>query len=90
MCVSKDISLDVTYDKIVNENLFLSYSAGIGVDLMVDGLKRLVPQLKNTDLLDGNRLVVHLDKIEKAHEALQYVEVNKQRCVLRTRGCGGL
>ena len=35
-------------------------------------------------------LVVHLDKIEKAHEALQYVEVNKQRCVLRTRGCGGL
>lgn len=75
----KDISVDVTYDRIVNENLWLSYSAGMGVDLMMDGLKRLVPQLKNTDLfelLDGNRLVVYLNKIEKAHEALQYVEVH--------------
>lgn len=70
--------IDVTNEKLVGEDVFLSYNGGKGLDMVIEGVKNLVPQLKDIEIIEfvgGNKVIVHLGKIEKAHEALEKIEI---------------
>lgn len=77
--ISTTFDIDVTYEKIVGEDVYLSYNGGKGLDIVIEGVKSLVPQLKDIEIIEftgGNKVIVHLGEIEKAHEALEKVTVN--------------
>lgn len=76
--LSTTLDIDVTFEKLVGEDVFLSYNGGKGLDMMIEGVKNLVPQLRDIEIIEfvgGNNVVVHLGKIEKAHEALEKIEI---------------
>ena len=77
--VSTTFDIDVTYEKLVGEDVYLSYNGGKGLNMVIEGVKSLVPQLKDIEIIEfagGNTVIVHLGKIEKAHEALEKIAVN--------------
>lgn len=77
--VSTTFDIDVTYEKLVGEDVYLSYNGGKGLNMVIEGVKNLVPQLKDIEIIEfagGNNVIVHLGKIEKAHEALEKIAVN--------------
>lgn len=77
--LSTTFDIDVTYEKLVGEDLYLSYNGGKGLDMVIEGVKNLVPQLKDIEIIEfasGNNVIVHLGEIEKAHEALEKIAVN--------------
>lgn len=77
--LSTTFDIDVTYEKLVGEDVYLSYNGGKGLDMVIEGVKSLVPQLKDIEIIEfagGNNVIVHLGEIEKAHEALEKVTVN--------------
>lgn len=77
--LSSTFDIDVTYEKLVGEDVYLSYNGGKGLDMVIEGVKNLVPQLKDTEIIEfasGNNVIVHLGEIEKAHEAFEKIAVN--------------
>lgn len=77
--LSTSFDIDVTYEKLEGEDLFLSYNGGKGLDMVIEGVKSLVPQLKDIELVEfasGNNVIVHLGKIEKGHDALEKITIN--------------
>lgn len=77
--LSTTFDVDVTYEKLVGEDVYLSYNGGKGLDMVIEGVKNLVPQLKDIEIIEfasGNNVIVHLGKIENAHEALEKIAVN--------------
>ena len=77
--ISATFDIDVTYEKLVGEDVFLSYNGGKGLDMVIEGAKNLVPQLKDIEIIEfasGNNVIAHFGKIEKAHEALEKIVVN--------------
>lgn len=77
--LSSTFDIDVTYEKLVGEDVYLSYNGGKGLDMVIEGVKNLVPQLKDIEIIEfasGNNVIVHLGKIENAHEALEKIIVN--------------
>ena len=77
--LSTTFDIDVTYEKLVGEDVYLSYNGGKGLDMVIEGVKNLVPQLKDIKIIElasGNNVIVHLGKIENAHEALEKIIVN--------------
>lgn len=77
--LSSTFDIDVTYEKLVEEDVYLSYNGGKGLDMVIEGVKNLVPQLKDIEIIEfasGNNVIVHLGKIENAHEALEKIAVN--------------
>lgn len=77
--LSSTFDIDVTYEKLVGEDVYLSYNGGKGLDMVIEGAKNLVPQLKDIEIIEfvsGNNVIVHLGKIENAHEALEKIIVN--------------
>lgn len=77
--LSSTFDIDVTYEKLVGEDVYLSYNGGKGLDMVIEGVKNLVPQLKDIEIIEfasGNNVIVHLGEIEKAHEAFEKIAVN--------------
>lgn len=77
--ISTTFDIDVTYEKLVGEDVYLSYNGGKGLDMVIEGVKSLLPQLKDIEIIEfagGNNVIVHLGKIEKAHETLEKIAVN--------------
>lgn len=77
--LSTTFDIDVTYEKLVGEDVYLSYNGGKGLDMVIEGVKNLVPQLKDIEIIEfagNNKVIVHLGKIEKAHEALEKISIN--------------
>ena len=81
--ISKEFSLNLTYKGLVNEVLKLSYSAdAVGIDLIIKGLLAIVSSLveqKVVEIGENNLMLVHLDKIENVHKALQQIDVEDIR-----------
>lgn len=78
-CLSSTFDADVTYEKLVGEDVYLSYNGGKGLDMVIEGVKNLVPQLKDIEIIEfagNNTVIVHLGEIENAHEALEKIAVN--------------
>lgn len=77
--ISTTFGIDVTYERLIGEDVYLSYNGGKGLDMVIEGMKNLVPQLKDIEIIEfacNNNVIVHLGKIEKAHDALEKIAVN--------------
>lgn len=75
--VSKNVSIDVTIDKVEKEDVFLHYSVAMhGGDVIVSSLLSLFANdIRIVEKCDNNGLVLHLCEIEQARKALDYVEI---------------
>lgn len=77
--VSTTFDIDVTYEKLVGEDVYLSYNGGKGLDMVIEGVKSLVPQFEDIEIIEfagGNNVIVHLGEIGKAHDALEKIAIN--------------
>lgn len=78
--VQKRVDIDATIDRLVGEDLYLTYAAqGTVVAIAVKGLLSAVGRTKYKDMIesrDHNQLVLHLGQIEEVHKALRQVDVN--------------
>ena len=77
--VSKEISIKVSDIQLVGEKLKMHYDAGIMINLLSAFLKKILPSsvIENrvVDLPDNSKsFFVHLDKVEKAKQALQHID----------------
>lgn len=86
--LSTTFDFDVTYERLAGEDMYLSYNGGKGLDMVIEGVKNLMPQLKDIEIIEfsgNNNVIVHLGEIEKAHEALEKIAVNdvvfNQNCI---------
>lgn len=76
--INKTFTINVCVDKIDGEDLYLSYDGGLAINMIVDGILMLAPQLKNTEIADfsqKSRVILHLAKIEEAHKILQQIDI---------------
>lgn len=77
--VSKTVWLNVTVDKLVDEELHLTYEAGRGGDVLIKALQKVIPSAKYSsyvDFLDNKKIIVHLYRVEEIHKALQQLKVD--------------
>lgn len=76
--ISKTFTINVCVDKIDGEDLYLSYDGGLAINMIVDGILMLAPQLKNTEIVDFSQkscVILHLAKIEEIHKILQQIDI---------------
>lgn len=76
--INKTFTINVCVDKIDGEDLYLSYDGGLAINMIVDGILMLAPQLKNTEIVDFSQkscVILHLAKIEEAHKILQQIDI---------------
>lgn len=73
----KKVSVRVRVDQLVGTDLYLTYSAGLGLELMVKGaVKFFHEQIEGlVEESDGNTLIVHLAHIEQAKELFKKVKL---------------
>ena len=79
--LSKTIHVDVTIQQIIGTDLYLSYSGGLSVELVIAPLlsfiKRLIPDKTNFIQENGDhQLIVHLADIEEVKKALVLLSLN--------------
>ena len=78
--VSKEISIKVSDIQLVGEKLQMRYDAGVMMNLLSSFLKKILPssvmENKVIDLPENSTsFFVHLDKVEKAKQVLQHIDV---------------
>ena len=74
------VNLNLKVEEVSNESVLLIYNSGFGIDLIVSGLltfvEKKLPEYGNLiSKQDGNRISLHLSKIEKLKEAFYMVEL---------------
>lgn len=78
--ITKTVDLDVTIERVSGETVYARYSAnGVGMDMVLKGLLTAMPTFsaqRIIETLDGSRLKINLNEIEKAREALKQIAVN--------------
>lgn len=78
--ITKTVDLDVTIERVSGETVYARYSAnGVGMDMVLKGLLTGMPTFSTQriiETLDGSRLKINLNEIEKAREALKQIAVN--------------
>ena len=69
--------IDLTVEQIVGNDIFLAYSGGSGMELIIHGILALFKSsLPSFIEQPGNsKIVLHLDKIEQAEKILQHTSV---------------
>ena len=81
--VSKEIGVKVSNIKLAGEDLLLHYDAGAMVNLLSSGIMKLLPasviERGIVDFQDDTAVVVHLDRVEKAHQVLQQIDIQSIR-----------
>ena len=77
--ISKEVDVNVTIDKVINNNLYLHYATGVfGGDLILDKLLSALPSFTNSDIVDKDHnggLIVHLNKIKKIQKFAEQIEL---------------
>lgn len=72
------VNVKVRVDGFEDGNLLLSYNAGMGLDTIISGVLLLYPDLRNmniVEILDGQKAVVHMKKLDQIREALDNVNI---------------
>ena len=74
---SVTISIDLTIEKLEGEDLYMTYDEGFRNNPLVNGLLAFLPkwEVGAVELYQRSKAIVHLAKIEQAHEALKKVEI---------------
>ena len=78
--LSKTVHVDITIQQIIGTDLYISYSGGLSVELVIAPLlsfiKRLIPDKTSFIQENGNhQLIVHLADIEQAKKALEVMSL---------------
>ena len=75
--VSKNVNVNVTFDKVDKEDVYLHYAIGMpGGDTIVSSLLSLFANdIRIVEKCNNNGLVLHLREIEQARKGLEYVEI---------------
>lgn len=73
--LSKLVSVNLTVKQVSGNDVTLVYNGGIGLDLLVKAALKYFKEKMGglVEELDGNTLVVHLQKIEQLKDALKTV-----------------
>lgn len=79
--LSKTIHVDLKVEEIRSTDLYLSYSGGLSVELVIAPLlsfiKRLIPDRTGFVQENGShQLIVHLAEIEQAKKVLEVMDLN--------------
>ena len=79
--LSKTIHVDLKVEEIRSTDLYLSYSGGLSVELVIAPLlsfiKRLIPDKTGFVQENGShQLIVHLAEIEQAKKVLEVMDLN--------------
>ena len=79
--LSKTIHVDLKVEEIRGTDLYLSYSGGLSVELVIAPLlsfiKRLIPDKTGFVQENGShQLIVHLAEIEQANKAFEFMDLN--------------
>lgn len=79
--LSKTIHVDLKVEEIKGTDLYLSYSGGLSVELVIAPLlsfiKRLIPDKTGFIQENGShQLIVHLAEIEQANKAFEIMDLN--------------
>ena len=74
---SVTISIDLTIEKLEGEDLYLTYDEGFRNTPLVNELLAFLPkwEVGAVELYQRSKAIVHLAKIEQAHEALKKVVI---------------
>ena len=73
---SASVGLDLTVDQIVDNDIYLSYSGGAGIDFMVRqaiGMAKNRPGGELIEPLDGSRLLIALSRAPQAGSLLEHI-----------------
>ena len=76
--IEKTIGLNVSVERIENNNVHLKYDGDMGTDMIVGGLLTFLSSSsarKMVEKTEGNGIVVHLNEIEEARKVLDMVEL---------------
>ena len=73
--LSKLVSVNLTVKQVAGNDVTLVYNGGMGLDLLVKAALKYFKEKMGglVEELDGNTLVVHLQKIEQLKDALKKV-----------------
>ena len=81
--VSKEFSVKLSDIQLVGEDLQLHFDAGTMMNFLASFVVKLLPESVMergvVDVPNNSTVVVHLDKVEAAHDALRYIEVQAIR-----------
>lgn len=73
---TSSVGIDINVDRVDNQEIFLSYSGGMGVEFMLKtalGRVKGQPGAEMMELMDGNRLVLHLDKNQQLSQIFERI-----------------
>lgn len=75
--VIKDATINVSIDKIVGNDIILSYQAGFGIEWIIKGvLMWFKESIKDfVEELEDNKLLIHLNKIDQIDGMLDKIEI---------------
>ena len=87
----KLLGIDLTAERIKGTDIYLQYSGGIGIRMM---LKKGIKIIKNHDIgefvesIDGNRIILHLSKNDKIsaifdHIVLEDISFDEQHTIAK-------
>ena len=81
--IFKEMSINISDVQLIGENLQLHYDAGAMMNFLSSYLVKILPssviERGVVDFLDNSTVAIHLDKVEKAHQVLQRVDVRSIR-----------
>lgn len=88
--ISKEVDVNVTIDKVIDNNLYLRYATGVfGGDMILDKLLSALPSFTNSEIVDKDHnggLIVHLNKIKKIQKFTEQIELKsisfREDCVI--------
>jgi hypothetical protein len=77
--ISKKVDVNVTIDKVIDNNLYLRYATGVfGGDMILNKLLSVLPSFTNSEIVDkdyNGGLIVHLNKIKKIQKFAEQIEL---------------
>ena len=78
--LSKTIHVDLTIQQIIGTDLYLSYSGGLSIELVIAPLLSFIKQLipDKTGFIEetgSHQIIVHLEKIERLNHVFEYVSL---------------
>lgn len=76
--IEKTIGLNVSVERIEDNDVHLKYDGGMGTDMIVGGLLTFLSSSSARNMVEktqGNGIVVHLNEIEEPRKVLDMVEL---------------
>lgn len=78
--ITKNISIDIKIEKMIDNSLYLLYSSGgLVTDMALNGILSAFPAFSSKNVVrfvERNRLVVNLTEIEEARKFLKNIRIN--------------